>query len=149
MILREIIIYLTVYVGLLTLSYYVLSLLAKKENLEDIPIGKLPFVSIIIPAFNEEKTIYNTIKSAENLDYPKDKIEILVVNDGSRDRTYQVAKSYKSSRVRVFTKENGGKASAMNYAIPRAHGNLVSPVPASVIDNKNFNLIFRIIQILS
>lgn len=130
MILREVIIYLTVYIGLVTLSYYALSLFSKKSEEIEIPLEKLPFVSIIIPAYNEQETILQTIKSAYNLDYPKNKFEIIVVDDGSKDRTYKTAKLFKSSMLKVFTKENGGKASALNLGIKHAKGEIIVTMDA-------------------
>ncbi|MDP4132275.1 MAG: polysaccharide deacetylase family protein, partial [Bacteroidota bacterium] len=79
--------------------------------------GDAPLVSIIVPAFNEE---VNAVSSVQNLlmtDYPR--YEIIFVDDGSRDDTYRrVIQAFKNyPQVRVFTKPNGGKASALNYGI--------------------------------
>jgi len=130
MILRETIIYLTAYIGLFTISYYALSLFSKKSEEIELDTKRLPFVSIVIPAYNEEKTILQTIKSACNLDYPKNKLEIIVVDDGSNDKTYKIAKSLKSDIVKVFSKSNGGKASALNLGIKHARGEIVVTMDA-------------------
>ena len=53
-----------------------------------------PLVSIIIPAFNEEKTLAKTIDSVLGLNYPENKLEIIIVNDGSKDDTLKIAKSF-------------------------------------------------------
>src|SRR5450755_63330 len=76
-----------------------------------------PKVSIIVPAYNEE---VNAVSSMENLlrtDYPN--FEIIFVDDGSKDGTFEKVKSAFAGnhRVRVFTKTNGGKASALNFGI--------------------------------
>jgi cellulose synthase/poly-beta-1,6-N-acetylglucosamine synthase-like glycosyltransferase len=93
-------------------------------------LKELPSVSIIIPAYNEEKTIIKTIKSAIASEYPEKKLEVIVVNDGSKDKTYQVAKSFKHSRVKVFTKKNGGKGSALNYGIKHSKGEIIVTMDA-------------------
>lgn len=80
-------------------------------------------VSVIVPAFNEElnavKTINNLLKSTyQNL-------EILFVDDGSKDSTYEKVKTAfdSNSKVKVFTKPNGGKSTALNFGIRQATGN--------------------------
>ncbi len=72
-----------------------------------------PFVSIIVPAFNEERVIEATIRSLLNSDY--DNFEIIVVDDGSQDRTSEVVREHFSEQplVKLFTEPNAGKASAL------------------------------------
>ena len=77
-----------------------------------------PYVCIAVPCFNEEKTIIRTIHSLLRLNYPKDKLEIFIIDDGSTDRTLEKAKSLeKYEQVKVFHKKNGGKWTALNYGI--------------------------------
>ena len=82
-------------------------------------IGEDTFVTIIIPAYNEQKDIAETIKSVQELNYPN--FEVLVIDDGSTDDTYKIAKGIaaKDKRVKVFTKKNGGKASAINFMLKK------------------------------
>ena len=94
-----------------------------------------PMITVIIPAYNEEKVIAKTIESVLEIDYPKK--EIIVVDDGSKDNTLQIAKEYKRDKVRVLHKENGGKASALNYAIAYANGEIISVLDADTIAGKN------------
>jgi cellulose synthase/poly-beta-1,6-N-acetylglucosamine synthase-like glycosyltransferase/spore germination protein YaaH/peptidoglycan/xylan/chitin deacetylase (PgdA/CDA1 family) len=87
-------------------------------------------VSIIVPAYNEE---VNAIKTIENLlqqDYPD--IEIIFVNDGSTDNTFEkVANTFlNNSKVKVFTKPNGGKASALNFGISSSDGDYLVCIDA-------------------
>jgi cellulose synthase/poly-beta-1,6-N-acetylglucosamine synthase-like glycosyltransferase len=84
--------------------------------------GYNPRVAVLIPAYNEETVIVRTIRSVLNSDYKN--LHIIVIDDGSRDRTYEVAReAYKAEiaagRVQVLTKPNGGKAAALNYALDR------------------------------
>ena len=78
-----------------------------------------PSVTILVPAFNEEKVIQNAIRSLLELDYPA--YDILVIDDGSTDETYARAAElegyYGRATVRVVSKSNGGKASALNTGI--------------------------------
>ncbi|HEY4526492.1 MAG TPA: glycosyltransferase [Candidatus Paceibacterota bacterium] len=93
--------------------------------------GVLPAVAIVVPSFNEAQTISGTISSLLALQYPKDKLEIIVVDDGSTDDTLSVAKRFESdSRVRVFYKENGGKHTAMNFALSRTSAELIGCLDA-------------------
>jgi cellulose synthase/poly-beta-1,6-N-acetylglucosamine synthase-like glycosyltransferase/peptidoglycan/xylan/chitin deacetylase (PgdA/CDA1 family)/spore germination protein YaaH len=81
-----------------------------------------PRVAVLIPAYNEEKVIVRTIRSVMMSNYRN--IRIIVIDDGSKDRTYDVAcEAYPadiaSGRLTVLTKENGGKADALNFALER------------------------------
>jgi peptidoglycan-N-acetylglucosamine deacetylase len=89
------------------------------------PLKKRPLVSIVVPCFNEELVIGNCVLSLQRQSYAN--IEILLVNDGSTDDTALVAEQLEASyaNVRTLTKENGGKATALNYGIQHAHGSVV------------------------
>lgn len=122
--------YIGVYTGLFLSSFYFLNLYFHRKELKNPEWrGEYPLVSVIIPAYNEEKTIEKTIQSVLELDYPKNKLEIIVVDDGSKDKTAEIAKNV-SKRVRVFSKPNGGKASALNYGIARAKGEFIAGLDA-------------------
>ncbi len=90
-----------------------------------------PKVSVVMPAYNESKTIIHGIKSILANDYPQDKLEIVVVDDGSKDNTYQIVMLFKTlvphgSNIIVVRQENGGKAHALNNGIKNyATGELV------------------------
>ena len=85
-----------------------------------------PKISIIIPAFNEAKTIKNCIKSLQNLDYPN--FEIIVVDDGSNDDTYEVASQSKFAKI--FRQKNQGKPIALNTGISHSTGEIILTVDA-------------------
>ncbi|MBS1974132.1 MAG: glycosyltransferase, partial [Bacteroidetes bacterium] len=89
-----------------------------------------PLVSIIVPAFNEEVNAVSSIKSLLNGDYPN--LEIIFVDDGSKDTTYQkvIAAFDNNNKVKVFTKPNGGKASALNYGIQQSNADFVVCIDA-------------------
>ncbi len=92
----------------------------------------LPFVSILVPAYNESETVVAAIQSLIHLDYPA--YEIIFIDDGSSDDTYAkalpVAGKYARCAVQVFTKPNGGKWSALNFAYKKAKGDLLLFVDA-------------------
>ncbi len=93
--------------------------------------GAHPTVTIIVPAWNEEHTLAGTVNSLLSLDYPEDRLQIFIIDDGSTDKTYEVAKKFQEPpRVRVFSKPNGGKHTAMNLGISWATSELVGCLDA-------------------
>ena len=88
-----------------------------------------PAVSVVIPAYNEEKTIAKTIRSVLASNYKR--IKLLIVDDGSTDQTYNVAKRFeKDKRVKVFHKSNGGKFSALNFGLEKVKTEIFVAVDA-------------------
>ncbi len=92
-----------------------------------------PGVSVIVPAFNEERVIVRTVNAILNSTYPN--LDIIVVDDGSKDDTYQVAlDNFKNnSRVKIFTKRNGGKSSALNLGILKTQAEIIVTLDADTI----------------
>ncbi len=74
-----------------------------------------PRVSIVIPTYNEEKNIERCLKSVYNLNYPKEKLEIIVADDGSTDSTLKVLKKYKN--IKIVKQNHLGKVEALNLGI--------------------------------
>jgi glycosyltransferase involved in cell wall biosynthesis len=81
-----------------------------------------PLVSILIPAYNSEETIANTIQSA--IDQTWQRKEIIVINDGSTDRTAEIARRF-GSNITVLSTENRGLSAAVNYAFQNSHGDYI------------------------
>lgn len=97
-------------------------------------LGELPSVAIVVPCFNEERTLAATVSSLLALDYPREKLEIIVVDDGSTDRTFEVAKTFEHDpRVRAFRKENGGKFTAMNFGLQNTSAELIGCLDADSV----------------
>lgn len=120
--------------------FFILSYGSPAKAIKDPKPKRFPFVSIIIPAYNEEKAIVRTIKCVCNLVYPKNKYEIIVVDDGSSDKTFSLAKRFEKQKepiVRVFKKVNGGVASAKNYGIKKAKGELIATLDADSFVSRN------------
>ncbi len=96
-----------------------------------------PKVSVVIAAYNEETVINKTIQSVLQSDYPS--LEVIVVNDGSTDRTEEVIlKEYGDHpQVRVISKENGGKVTAINVGYREASGEIIVSIDADTIISVN------------
>jgi len=100
------------------------------EETKTVRLKTLPFVSVVVPAYNEEKTVGKTIRSLLNLDYPKNKLEIIVVNDESKDGTAKVVKQFKGV-ILINNKHKGfGKASAVNAGLRVAKGEIFGVLDA-------------------
>lgn len=89
-----------------------------------------PTITVIIPAYNEEKSIAFSVSSVLNNNYPQEKIQTIVVNDGSKDATEQVVKDFVLGHgiqnVTIISQENKGKAHALNNGIKNfATGELI------------------------
>ncbi len=84
-----------------------------------------PVVSVVIDTYNHEPFIEDAIKSVLEQDFPADQMEILVVDDGSTDRTSEIVRKFEP-QVRLLRKENGGQSSAINLGVDRAKGGLIA-----------------------
>jgi poly-beta-1,6-N-acetyl-D-glucosamine synthase len=148
-------IYLIIFLSLITASKYLiyvfsspLYLLNKKKLLKhskslakDELMDKIR-ISVVIPAWNEEVGVLNTVKSLIASGYKN--LEIIVVNDGSTDRTDEIVKDYIKNNPLVenkqsllyFSKPNGGKGSALNYGIQRSGGDIVVTMDADTVFDK-------------
>src|SRR5882757_1288919 len=92
----------------------------RHRNVPEVEGGFAPPVAVLIPAYNEETVIVRTIRSVLNSDY--ENLRAIVIDDGSSDRTYEVAReAYRdeiaAGRLQVLSKPNAGKAEALNYAV--------------------------------
>ncbi len=97
-----------------------------------------PYVSIVVPAYREESVVSFTIHTLLSSDY-EGEFEIIMVDDGSPDRTFDLAKeTFKDyPQVSVYQKPNGGKASALNYGIEKAQGEIIIALDADTIFPKD------------
>mgnify|MGYP000911702004 FL=1 len=99
-------------------------------------------VSIVMPAYNCEKSIVNSINSILNQDYLN--WELIIVDDGSKDGTYKICKQFaeKDTRIKIFKQENKGPSSARNLALSKISGELLMFVDAddTIVPNA-FNIL--------
>lgn len=111
-----------VYVG-----YPVLVFLASRFFAKPVKRGEVePVVTVLITAFNEEASIAQKIENTLALEYPKDKLEILVASDGSTDRTDEIVREFAPQGVKLFRQEGRvGKTETQNNAVKRATGEIV------------------------
>jgi cellulose synthase/poly-beta-1,6-N-acetylglucosamine synthase-like glycosyltransferase len=121
------------YQFLLTVFGYINYVKAMKEKREiDQQSFDFPSCTILIPAHNEAKVIGGTIQSMLNLDYPKDKLQIIVINDGSTDETKEIINHFaaQDKRVELYDVPKGeggkGKSRALNLGIKQAKGEIIS-----------------------
>ncbi|MFA5141678.1 MAG: glycosyltransferase family 2 protein [Candidatus Woesearchaeota archaeon] len=107
----------------------------KKEEYPDIE----PEVSVVIPAYNEEKNIQMTLDSIFNLDYPQEKIELIVVDDGSTDKTGMILRSYAKhhKNMQVIKGKHEGKSESLNLGINKAKNEIVMTLDADTIIRKD------------
>jgi len=116
---------------LLLMFFSILQTLRRSAD-ENFYINKHDTVTIIVPCYNEQDVIVPSLKSTISQTYPN--IEILVIDDGSSDRTYTLAKAFEFDdghrSLKVLSKPNGGKSRALNFAIKQAKGNLICCVDA-------------------
>lgn len=97
-----------------------------------------PSVSIIVPCWNEEFTIAGTLHSLLALDYPKDKLEIIAVDDGSTDGTWAALQKFTQyPQIKVFHKENGGKHTALNFGLTQSESEVVGCLDADSFVHKD------------
>src|SRR3989344_4897515 len=128
------ILYASLFIALFFEVFLLITYLEVREEMkkEDKWLPKrFPTVTVIVPCFNEEKTVIETIKSILNLDYPKELVSIILVNDGSTDNTLKVFNKFKNhSRIKILSKPNGGKHTAVNLALEQVETELVGCLDA-------------------
>ncbi len=136
----EIIVWITYFVGLYFAVFWFLTFVERgiPRDLTK-KITKFPFVTIAIPAYNTGRTVEKTIKSALNLNYPSDKLEIIVVNHGSSDNTREIIEQYKDKVkiVNIGRTPDERKGRPMNVALKRAKGEFFVCLDADSLATKN------------
>ncbi|MCA9356290.1 glycosyltransferase family 2 protein [Candidatus Nomurabacteria bacterium] len=152
--LKELIFYIFGFLSLYIQVFFFVTFFESKKKLEKkvkniVSLPYYPKVTIIIPCYNEQDTIRDTVQSVLNLNYPKNKLDIILVNDGSTDNTLAKLKEFEGLKnVRVFDKENGGKHTAINLGIEKAQGDFIAGLDSdSFVDEMALkNIIDRFIK---
>ena len=115
-----------VYQGVLTAAGY---LYGRRKHAKLVDHEHFPYVSILVPARNEEKVIRSTVEHLFKFDYPKDKLEVIIINDGSTDKTREILESINDERLTVLNiplPESGkGKSCALNKGVKLAKGDII------------------------
>ncbi|MBT3405400.1 glycosyltransferase family 2 protein [archaeon] len=143
----SVVIYLSIYLGLFATTFYIWSFVVDtKKKREFLTDAELPKVSVIIPCYNEGDAVTKTLESITASNYPKGKLEIIFVDDGSTDDSLKFARGFKSKIVRVFAKKvNGGsKAAAFNYGFTKATGEIILSMDAdTMVDPESIQRMVR------
>lgn len=118
---------------------WILSKIIKKEHKYD--ENYQPDVSIIIPCYNEERVLEKKLKNTLDLNYPKDKMEIIVVDDGSKDDTTSIVKEFvkknKTENIILLRQKRVGKNAAINSGFKHAKNKIVVITDANAFLDKN------------
>lgn len=104
----------------------------------NVKLKRYPSVTIIVPCWNEETTVSRTIHSLLNLNYPKNKLKVMVIDDGSSDNTWSVVQKFQNNpQIELYSKENGGKYTALNFGISKLTTDLVGCLDADSYVHKD------------
>ncbi len=124
--------------------FLLITFFEERDKIEGTTKGKgsklkyYPSTTIVVPCWNEEKTVSKTIHSLLRLNYPKNKLKIFIVDDGSTDNTWEVLQKFKSNpQITILKKENGGKHTAVNLAIEQTDTELLGCLDADSFVEKD------------
>lgn len=120
----SVIFYIFSFISVYVQIFFLVTFLEKRRHIVHHPdfleLDRYPTVAISVPVYNESLTISKTVKSLLSLDYPKDKIKIFIVDDGSKDNTWDIIQEFKDNpSVILLQKANGGKHTAVNLALEK------------------------------
>jgi cellulose synthase/poly-beta-1,6-N-acetylglucosamine synthase-like glycosyltransferase len=128
---HDILMYILCFVGFFTSFIFLLTIMSPKKKKYPLDPNFRPKISIIIPMWNEGtengKRLRKTLDSVLSSHYPKNKIEIIIVNDGSTDNSLEIVKPYKKFGIKIISyKKSHGKTYAINQGMKIATGELVA-----------------------
>ena len=113
------------YAAVLFISFFLLIVLLEHGGIKkEVEFrDEWPELTLIIPAYNEEETIQMTIESILDAEYPDEKLELIVVNDGSEDNTAEEVEPY-TDQLTLINQENQGKGAALNTGLEQVETEL-------------------------
>ena len=114
--------YILVFLAVYGQVFYFVTFLENRKKIVTrkgvVKLYNYPYVTIAMPCWNEETTIVKSVESLLDLNYPKDKVQIFLVDDGSTDNTWKVMQKFATyPNIKIFQKINGGKHTALNLAL--------------------------------
>ncbi len=120
----DVIFYILIFLSVFVQVFFLVTFLENRKKIiirnGKITLKHYPAVTITVPCWNEEKTVYKTVRSLLALNYPKDKLKIILVDDGSTDGTNNAISKFTGySNIQIFHKENGGKYTALNLGLEK------------------------------
>lgn len=129
------ILYVLIFLALYVQVFFLLTFFENKKvalkRTKDLTLKRYPSLTVIVPVWNEEETLVETVDSLLELDYPKDKLKIIIVDDGSSDSSWEKMQNYLNhERVDIYSKENGGKHSAVNLGILKSDTEFITCLDA-------------------
>jgi len=127
--------YILGFISIYVQIFFLITFFEKRKTIqyrkEKIKLERYPTITVAVPCWNEQNTVEKTLNSLLELDYPKDKITIIAVDDGSTDETWEVLKKFENHpNIKILKKENGGKHTAVNYAIENSDSEFISCLDA-------------------
>lgn len=138
----DVFVYLFAFLSVFIQVFFLVTFLEKNKKIirreEKITLDNYPTVTVIVPCYNEEKTVEKTVESLLKLDYPSDKLSIFIIDDGSKDKTWEVIQKYSNyPQIQLFKKENGGKHTALNLGLEKNQADFVGCLDAdSIVDSE-------------
>ena len=137
----DMVLFSTYFILLFLSIFWLIILFTSNEEKEKKKLSRHPLFSVIVPAYNEEKSIKETLQSIINLEYPKDKLDIIVVNDGSTDNTKEIVKDFiqknQDHHITLINQKNQGKGRAMNVGLEIAKGEFFACLDADSFVSSN------------
>lgn len=138
----DLLVYIIAFFGFFTSFYFITTLIKHRDEVYPARLKKEPKVSIAIPVYNGAESIRVTADSLLDLNYPRERLELFIVDDGSTDDTLQVAREYEKKGFTIISKEHEGKAEALNAALDSATGEFFGALDAdSYADPEALNLL--------
>src|SRR3989344_7639599 len=118
----SVIFYILIFLSVYVQVFFFVTFLQNRKKIiirnSKVSLSSYPSVTIVVPCWNEEHTVERTVNSLLDLTYPKDKLKILLVDDGSTDSTFNVINKFSQfPNIKIFHKENGGKYTALNIGL--------------------------------
>ncbi|PIR68166.1 hypothetical protein COU49_02340 [Candidatus Nomurabacteria bacterium CG10_big_fil_rev_8_21_14_0_10_35_16] len=131
----DLILYILIFSSVYVQVFFLVTFLENNKKIiirnGQIKLTRYPSVTVIVPSWNEERTVYKTVRSLLNLNYPKDKLKIFLVDDGSTDGTWNAMSKFSHyPNIKLFKKENGGKYTALNLGLQNVETEFVGCLDA-------------------
>lgn len=112
-----------IYISMFAGTFFLYTFFENKKSIDGKEPAEWPFITIAVPTYNDADTIAQTVESLLTADYPKEKLQLMIVeNNHSTDGTYEIAKQFEHRGVEIYTIPQGGKGPALNFALAKAKG---------------------------